>query len=447
VTLPDPLDKIRPLDILHRLDNAPLAERALLQGYYAWKQGDTKTALSHFSAAPANPLASILASHISQTLAQSQEEDAQKAMTALMALPGLTLDSDDPVQIAKQINASTFTDTQCAQIKKATQRFTELYGQTQVARTRAPILTALASASPIARNIDLAGVEAVLAPLKDWKSGGAPLLFSYRVDGGLVYLDLSENKSLPNLSALKVLPFKELSLRKCGITRLPPLEGFRIINLDLSESAITDLSGIKNALIEELNISDTAIANLTPLKSLPLRVFNARNCPNLSDLSGLPVAGLIRVSLAGSGLASLALLEGAPLTSADFSKCTLINDLKPLAQCPLKELSFAGCNRISMLYALKGLPLRKLNISGTPVSDLNPLAEMPLESLNLADAKNITDLSPLNSNPNLKVLTLPNETINATCLRSHKSLEYIGYPTPVETTTFWPRQTTPKAGK
>jgi hypothetical protein len=72
---------------------------------------------------------------------------------------------------------------------------------------------------------------------------------------------------------------------------------------------------------------------------------------------------------------------------------------------------------------------------------------MPLESLNLADAKNITDLSPLNSNPNLKVLTLPNETINATCLRSHKSLEYIGYPTPVETTTFWPRQTTPKAGK
>ena len=439
ITLPVPLDKIRPQDVLHRLAGAPPAERLLLQGFYAWQHNEEKMAFASFSSMTNSLLASALATHIGQLAGQTREAEALTALNALVALTGIVPGKEDPKTIATQIDQIAFTDPQCIKIKDAAQHFTKFYGTTIAAQNAMPILVAVNAASAITRKTDLTTLKNMIEPLRAWKSGDKPLLFSYRIDEDLIYLDLSENKSLPSLLSLKSLPFKELSLRKCGITRLPPLEGFHINRLDLSESDITNLSGISGAFIDELIISGTQVTSLRALKSLSLHVFIAENCPNLADLTGLTTTNLTRIVLTGSTVPDLSSLEGAPLISADFSKCTLLNDLKALAQCPLEELTLAGCSRISMVYALKGLPLKKLDISNTAVSDLTPLTYLPLETLNLANAKNVMDLSPLVNNTHLRNLTLPGKLANASCLRQHKALETIGYPDPISSDLYWRR--------
>ena len=437
ITVPVAFERIRSQDVLRRLNSAPPAERVLLQGIYAWQTKDEKLALTSFSSLTNSLLAVALADRIGQVFNQNREADAQNCLAALVTLAGITPTYDDAAAIAKQIDQIAFSEVQCHKIKESAQSFVKLYGNTAVAQKAIPILTALNAASPITRKADLTSLQNLIEPLKNWRAGDRPLLFSYRVDGDLVCLDLSENKTLPNLASFKAFPFKELSFRKCGITKLPPLEGFQIHRLDLSDSEIVNFSGLKDAVIDELILSGTQIANLRALKSLSLRVLIAENCVNLSDLSGLASTNLVRIVLTGSGVLDLSPLEGAPLISADFSKCALINNLKPLAQCPLQDLTLAGCSRISMLYSIKGLSLRRLDISGTAVSDLSPLAHMPLETLNLANANNISDLQPLAGSIRLKNLVLPNKSVNAACLRQHKSLETIGFPTPVGTETFW----------
>ncbi len=439
ITLPVSLSKILPKDVARRLADAPAAERHLLLGFYALQHNDTKTALACLTVMTNSLMASALTTHIEKINNQIREEEAQKALNAMITLTGLSVKQDNPESIATQLGKTLFSDAQCLKIKDASQRFTELHGRTLTGQKAGPILAALNSASSIMRKTDLETVDAVMASFKTLKAGDKPLLLTYRLDEGLVCLDLSENKALPDLSSLKVLPFKELSLRKCGASKLPVLEGFRIMRLDLSDSAISNLSGIKEASIDELVLSGTPVVNLHALKSLSLHVLQADNCPSLCDLSGLNTTSLTSIVLTGSSVSDLSPLENAPLISANFSKCSLINDLKPLAKCPLTELTFARCNRISMIYALKGLPLRKLDISGTTVSDLAPLTDMPLESLNLADTKNITDLSPLASNTHLVSLILPNDSINANCLRQHKTIGAIGYPVAIEAARFWQR--------
>ncbi len=437
ITMPVTLDKILPQDVFRRLASSPIQERTLLQGFYAWQHNEKKTAMTYFAGMTNSLLAAALAANIDLVLNQSHNEEAERALNSLIALSGVVVGKDDSQPIAAQIDQTSFPEAQCLKIKEAAQRFTELYGQTETAQKAASILAALNTVSPVVRKIDLATLETMMNSLKNWKSGDNRLLFSYRIDGALACLDLSENKILPDLTPLKIIPFKEISLRKCGMTKLPQLEGFRIDRLDLSDSAIVNLSGIKGATIGHLIISGTAVTNLHALKSVPIRFFQAVNCTSLSDLSGLATNNLVHINLSGTAVSDLAPLEGAPLVSADFSKCTLLNNLSFLAQSPITELSFAGCSRISMIYALKGLPLRKLDISGTTVSDLSPLGNAPLESLNLANARNVTDFSPLVGNKSLRNLTLPNDTVNVTCLRQLKTLETIGFPTPIEATSFW----------
>jgi serine/threonine protein kinase len=441
ITLPVSIDKIRPQDVFLRLASLNPLERGLLQGFFACQHNDDKLALASFTGMTNSLLVTALIAHIEETISQTREAEAQKALNAVLTLAGINPDKKDAsTPIALQIDQTSFPDFQCLKIKEASQRFTELYGRSSTAQNAAPILTALNDVSPIVRKIDLVTLENMMNTLKAWKSGETHLLFSYRIDGALACLDLSENRILPDLSPLKILPFKELSFRKCGMTKLPSLEGFRINRLDLSDSAIVNLTGFKGASIDTLILSGTQVASLHVLKSVPVRVFHAENCENLSDLSGLATTNLTNIVLTGSAVSDLSPLENAPLISADFSNCTLINDLKPLSRCPLTELNIAGCHRISMIYALKGLPLRKLNISGTKVSDLGPLTEMPLETLILANARNITDLTPLANNKSLQSLTLPTDSVNVTCLRQHKTLEAIGFPAPIRAALFWQKQ-------
>lgn len=439
LTMEVPLENVGTQEIIQRLADAPVPDRALLQGYFAWRRNNLKLASTFFASTTNTPVGRALSAHAQLEQDQLREMEALSALHALEKMAGVTAHDQAPAVMADQIDETSFTEAQCAEIRTAHHRFTRQYGASDVARKAGPILTSIAAVSGISRKLSLPTLKNMIEPLRAMKAGNKPLLFSYRLDGNSVYLDLSENKALPSLTTLKSLPFKELVLRKCGINRVPQLEGFRISRLDLSDSDVTDLSGLRNAEIDELIISGTSVSDLRALKSLPLRVFIAENCQALSDLSGLTTSNLTKIVLAGSGVSDLAPLAGAPLVSADFSRCTLINDLKAIAKCPLEELNLSGCSRVAMIYSLRDIPLKTLDIGGTAVSDLTPLASMPIETLNLANARNITDLSPLTQNNHIQELTLPSKTANAGCLRQSPSITAIGYPTPISAELFWRR--------
>lgn len=439
LTVDFPLDNISAQDLIERLAGTTIPDRELLQGYIAWQRNNIKLATLFFASATNTPIGQALAAHVQLLQGQMRETEAQTALNALLKTAGITARDESPEAVAAQIDETSYTEAQCAEIRNGAHRFTRQFGAGETARKAAPILASCAAVSGVSRKLSLATLKTMIEPLRAIRMGGKPLLFSYRLDGNLVYLDLSDNKALPSLVSLKSLPFNELDLHKCGITRLPSLEGFHIHRLDLSESDVTDLAGLRNADIDELIISGTSVADLRPLRSLSLRVFIAENCPNLSDLTGLTTTNLTKIALAGSKISDLSALSGAPLVSADFSRCTLINDLKAISGCPLEELMLAGCSRVAMIYALKDLPLKTLDISGTAVSDLSPLASMPIVALNLANAKNITDLTPLSQNNHIEELTLPGKVVNATCLRPLTSIRLIGYPTPVNPELYWRR--------
>jgi tetratricopeptide (TPR) repeat protein len=89
-----------------------------------------------------------------------------------------------------------------------------------------------------------------------------------------------------------------------------------------------------------------------------------------------------RLDLAGNDRLSLSpALRGLPVRELDLSH-TGVADLRLLASLPLESLRLAGapCRDLS---PLAGLPLRHLDLRGCPVADLAPLAGLPLVSLDL----------------------------------------------------------------
>lgn len=87
----------------------------------------------------------------------------------------------------------------------------------------------------------------------------------------------------------------------------------------------------------------------------------------------------------------LSILKGMPLKRLKVSG--KITDLKPLKDSPLRELTL-DYTRVTDLSPLHGLRLTELSLSGAPVNDLTPLRGMPLVSLNL-ERTQVNDLSPL----------------------------------------------------
>lgn len=91
----------------------------------------------------------------------------------------------------------------------------------------------------------------------------------------------------------------------------------------------------------------------------------------------------------------LQILKGMPLRKLQISG--KISDLRPLQDMPLTSLVL-DYTQVSDLSPLTGKQLTDLSLSGAPVSDLTPLNGMPLTSLNLERTK-VSDLTPLKGMP------------------------------------------------
>ena len=123
---------------------------------------------------------------------------------------------------------------------------------------------------------------------------------------------------------------------------------------------------------------------------------------SISALTGLQSLSMIRRQNRMAAPASdLTGLKGLSLRKLDLSH-NAVTSLSALEGMPLEELNIEG-TKVVDLAPLKGMPLVRLNLKGTRVADLSPLEGMPIESLNL-DETLVTDLTLLAGMPLKQVL-------------------------------------------
>jgi serine/threonine protein kinase/Leucine-rich repeat (LRR) protein len=268
-----------------------------------------------------------------------------------------------------------------------------------------------------------------------------------KLPGGTYEL-VVRNQSRPDLSALKGLPIRVLSLIDGNVNDLTPLRDLPLEFLNLPDNPITDLSPLQGKQIRTLYLSGTKVADLAPLKTLPLRGLFLDRCTNVTDvaeLAGIPtleylavpmtrnlealrkLPGLQRLgfeittsppfvpgttpeefwkaydanrwihSLLNAGLRPNILRQEADGTWVVNLDGAPIADLEPLRGAPINNLNI-GYTKVTDLSPLRGMPLRQLHAYFTGISDLSPLQGMRLEWLNLCGTQ-VTNLSVLHGMP------------------------------------------------
>ena len=208
---------------------------------------------------------------------------------------------------------------------------------------------------------------------------------------GAVYLAVEGAPTVRDISGLKGLPVKELSLQRTGVADISPLAGMPLTKLNLTDTQVSDLSPLKGIKLEHLGVNPDKIGDLSILRQLPLTSveFRGATSEHLKALEGLQ-------------------LESLALNSAQ------LDDLKPLLKMPLKSLALRSC-RVDNLRALRGLNLEHCDLAWTRIDDIGPLREMPLQRL-------ILDQTQVKSFAALKAMPLTAFSAQGTPL---KSLQYL----------------------
>ncbi len=320
--------------------------------------------------------------------------------------------------------------------------------------------------------------------------------------------DLGLNStSVTDLRPLVGLPLEVLRLSYTRVSDLSPLRGMSLQKLELHGTDVADLSPLVGMPLKELSLGNNKrLSDLKPLAGLPLEKLNATHLPmiDLSPLRGLPLKELLmhsdgdvvpdfspihhsptleRISLP-SAISDLAFLTTLPklqqvewhkgqgkdvwlptreflaiygpevpeikaaraaLASAGLRdlpiwrisadadhqlhlnlRDTPIKDLAPLRGLPVRRLILSGTDVVD-LDPLRGMPLQELNLTKLKVRNIEPLRGMPLRQLNLAHTL-VSDLEPLRGMP-LVVLQIPGAEVNDVgILADIPSLEEINLP-------------------
>ncbi len=122
-------------------------------------------------------------------------------------------------------------------------------------------------------------------------------------------------------------------------------------------------------------------------------------------------AANLELKLSGSEITSLAPLRGIPLKKLNLSDCSAISDLTPLRGMELKLLGLAGTS-VESLAPLAGMPLNDLDLHDCrTVKDLAPLANMPLKGIRL-NGTAVEDLRPLARSPLETLLLMDCENVS-----------------------------------
>ncbi len=113
--------------------------------------------------------------------------------------------------------------------------------------------------------------------------------------------------------------------------------------------------------------------------------------------------GLFELSFLNEKIDDISALRGMPVKRLDLNG-TKVSDLRPLIGAPLRVINL-NRSAVTDLSPLRGMMLTEISLRDAKVSDLGPLQGMPLEKLILWETKGVSDISALRGMP-LKVLDL-----------------------------------------
>ena len=126
---------------------------------------------------------------------------------------------------------------------------------------------------------------------------------------------------------------------------------------------------------------------------------------------------IVEAELFQSGIKTIDALRGIPLRSLDLGM-TEVSDLQPLIGMPLKRLILENTpvedisplkgmqlevlhlqnTKVTDVSVLNGMPIRELNLLSVPVRDLNDISQLPLETLWIPRT-GVSDISQLKGKP------------------------------------------------
>ncbi|MGY6561666.1 MAG: leucine-rich repeat domain-containing protein [Luteibaculaceae bacterium] len=284
---------------------------------------------------------------------------------------------------------------------------------------------------------------------------------------GLTQLDLSSNKEIAELTAIKQLyKLKELNLRNTDIKDISPLANLALLEkVDFSKTQIDSLESLKSlSSIKWLSVDSTRISSISILVNFSnLEYFSANYTPindfkYLKNIPNLRFVGAEQTSAEDSNLIGLALarpnadiifrgealqfwweqmpdvwrgwfrqelkIDGEPtslelhrlsmLKEMDISGNIFLSNLVPLMNMPALEVLKASNNNIVYVSPLQAnTNLRYLDLSINPVQDLTSLGNLKkLEFLNLSNTP-VSDIYALGKIPSLKNLNLSGSQVKS----------------------------------
>src|SRR5262249_389678 len=149
--------------------------------------------------------------------------------------------------------------------------------------------------------------------------------------------DLSPVRALPALLAVRCVANPS---GKGVAPDLSPLKGMNLREVSLRGTNITDVTGLAGLPLVGLELTATQVSDLSPLKGMPLKGLHVAYTP-VTDLSPLKGMKLEQLNIDGTRVEDLAPVKGQPLTHLNMRR-TRVSDLSPLKGMPLIYLDYIG---------------------------------------------------------------------------------------------------------
>lgn len=223
-----------------------------------------------------------------------------------------------------------------------------------------------------------------------------------RLPDGTFQLDLREMK-VRDLGILAGLPISILNISEFSGVDLKPLRQMPLKRLVIAKSENVDLEGLRGMALQALSLELSKVSDISPLTGIPLQdlTLSGTQVTDLSALRGMPLKIL---NLYGCVVSDLRPLRGAPLENLNCYQC-LVESLDGLQGSRLTVLYAERCMALRDVSAIRGLPLKYLDLSGClKVDDLSPLAGCDALEILLIPS-HLSNIAFLQKLPNLKRLS------------------------------------------
>ena len=172
------------------------------------------------------------------------------------------------------------------------------------------------------------------------------------------------------------------------------LLGFLVLSFGCQEESKQGMTAADHA--RRVAKEDSTTLKMTP--------DELRKKLNTNEMATFLMSGnnVVEANLFRSGIRSAEALKGVPLRGLDLG-FTYVKDLSPLAGMKLETLVLENVP-VTDVSVIKGMPLKVLKLQNTGVTDFSVLSGLPLEQLNLLNLP-FSDLSLLRDMP-LQILWL-----------------------------------------